>query len=366
MTNATLYQITARLRARQFMPTALSDFTTDSGTTVPATLALEPHWSLYSLDLSGNLAVFVRLPPDCDLTQAAFIPQTQFDAATAVLTLALDALPALSQALPDPANLIFLFSIGRCGSTLTHHILNTAPDTFALSEPRAFLTLALARHDLPADNARDLIAATTRFLYRPPPGQPHSFAIKLHSQCLYQVRAYHRAYPKARFLFLYRDAGGWANSFSRFLQKLGTPLLLDAATLARTWTILTADAPLADLAATLDVTAPISAHAPVLAAGWAHYLAAYRAASANGVPFHAMSYADLTSARDQTIRALLAHCGLSDAALTQALLAFDRDSQKGTEISRGGQAQGFGKADYDSLINTLSRIPEAPAADVLL
>lgn len=43
-----------------------------------------------------------------------------------------------------PANLILLFLIGRCGTTLANHILNTAPDTSALSEPRALVTLALA------------------------------------------------------------------------------------------------------------------------------------------------------------------------------------------------------------------------------
>lgn len=336
MSNATLYQITARHRARQFMPTALTDFTTDAGTAVDSAIVSDPLWSLYSLDLAGNLAVFVRLSPDTDLTRAAFIPQTQFDAATAVLTLPLDDLPALSETLPRPANTIFLFSIGRCGSTLAHHILNTAPDTYALSEPRAFVTLAMARHDMPPDRATALLAAVTRFLYRPPHGQSPAFAIKLHSQCLYQAALFHRAMPQARLLFLTRDAEPWANSYSRFLQRLGTDPVLDPVALARTWSILTANAPIADLAATLDVTAPQTPHAPVLAAAWAHNHAQFHAAA---VPALHLSYQDLTTHRAATIRTLLAYCGLSDAGMADALATFDRDSQAGTEISRTSTAQ---------------------------
>ena len=65
--------------------------------------------------------------------------------ATDVMTLPLDTLLAALADLPQPAKRIFLFSIGRCGTTLTHHILNAVPEVLALSEPRAFVTIAMAR-----------------------------------------------------------------------------------------------------------------------------------------------------------------------------------------------------------------------------
>ena len=43
--------------------------------------------------------------------------------------------------------------------------------------------------------------------------------------------------------------------------------------------------------------------------------------------------------------------------LSDALATFDRDSQEGTAIARGGNVTGFGKADYSSLINMLERVP---------
>lgn len=367
MPAATYFQILSRYRCRQFMPTAKSDFTTDAGTPVDSAIVHDPRWSLYGIDIEANIAIFVCLAPGTDLSVASFIPQTQFDAASAVLTLPLDALPALSEALPRPENLIFLFSIGRCGTTLANHILNTVDDTYALSEPRAFVSLANARHDMPAESAQSLITAVTRFMFRPPQGQaPRNFAIKFHSQVLYQADLFHRAFPDAKFLFLNRDAKSWANSFSRFLQNLGDAPLLAPDRLRNTWTILTAHAPLNQLAKTLDVTAAQTMHAPILGAVWSHYLAQFYAHKASGVPFHPLHYTDLTTNRDTTVRDLLAYCSLSDSALPAALATFDRDSQEGTAIGRGGQAIAMGVADYASLINTLAKMPNPIPWDVRL
>ena len=144
---------------------------------------------------------------------------------------------------------------------------------------------------------------------------------------------------------------------SRFLQNLGNPLLLDPDRLAAAWRILTAAAPLDALAATLDVTAPLTPHPPLLACAWAHYLNQFRGLRAAGVPFHSLRYDDLTTDRERSIRDLLAHCDLSASTMAVALATFDRDSQAGTAIGRGGAVTGFDKADFYSLINTLERVP---------
>ena len=43
--------------------------------------------------------------------------------------------------------------------------------------------------------------------------------------------------------------------------------------------------------------------------------------------------------------------------LSDALATFDRDSQEGTAIARGGNVTGFADADYSSLINMLKGVP---------
>ena len=43
--------------------------------------------------------------------------------------------------------------------------------------------------------------------------------------------------------------------------------------------------------------------------------------------------------------------------LSDALATFDRDSQAGTAIARGGNVTGLTDSDYSSLINMLERVP---------
>lgn len=371
MTRSLRHDILSRHRPREFAPTGLADFTTDPGTEVDAAALLrDPAWSLYALELETGRAIFVHLAPGTDLSRAAFIPQAQFAAAQAVLSVPLDDLSGLSADLPAPERLILLFSIGRCGTTLANHILNTVPDTFALSEPRAFVTLALARHQMPPARAEALIAAVTRLMFRAPQGlpsgdqAPRHFAIKFHSQVLYQADLFHRAFPQAKFLFLYRDAQSWASSMSRFLQNLGEPLLLTPEQLARTWWIGSAGAPLDELAPGLDITAPLTAHAPLLACVWAHLITCYRLHLAKGLKFHALRYDDLTRDREGSIRALLSHCDLPASTMAEALATFDRDSQAGTEIAQGGSSTSFSAADVADLRATLDRLPDPLPWDI--
>lgn len=364
---ATLFPILTRHREHQFAPTALTDFTLGPGEAVDAALLTDPSWSLYSLDLEADRAVFLRLAPGTDLSAAPFIPQVQFEAAIQALILPLNDLPAAAEDLPRPETLIFLFSIGRCGTTLAHHILNSVPGVLALSEPRAFVTLAMARQAMGADRAQALISAATRFCFRPLPDRPAAaMAIKLHSQCLFQAELYHRAFPAAKFLFLYRDALSWGDSFSRFMQNLGTSLALDPKALLRFWRILSADAPVEDLAPWLDVKAATSTHAPLLAAGWAHSLAQAQRLIGQGLPFHSLRYDRLEASREASITALLAHCGLPTREMAAALAAFDRDSQEGTVIARGGKAQGFTERDRQDLLATLAHGPVPLSFDLQL
>jgi Sulfotransferase family len=367
MSSATIFPILSRHRDRQFAPTSPADFTLGAGVPAPVSTLGDPQWSLYSLDLAGGQAVFLHLPPGTDLSSAPFLPQRQFETATQALTLPLDMLPAAARDLALPRTLVFLFSIGRCGTTLAHHILNSVPGVLALSEPRAFVTLAMARHDMAPERAQDLIAAVTRFCHRPLPGRPaEALAIKLHSQCLFQAEAYHRAFPQAKLLFLYRDALSWGQSFSRFMQKLGTPLALDPTALRRFWSILSANTPAEELAHWLDISAAVTPHAPLVAAGWAHALAELRRLQAHGLPFHCLRYDDLESQRRASITALLDHCGLAITAMDAALAAFDRDSQEGTDIARGGTTQGFSDADRRLFLATLAGGPNPLPPDLRL
>ena len=90
----------------------------DGGPVDPATV-LSPEHSLYCLSHERREALFVETGTDVDLSRAAFFYQTQYDAARSLVAVPYDALQTLArQVRVDDRQLIMLFSIGRCGSTL--------------------------------------------------------------------------------------------------------------------------------------------------------------------------------------------------------------------------------------------------------
>lgn len=105
-----------------------ADFTVGDEVAVsPDIVIREPGWSLYSLDLEKALAWFVQLPYGTDLSNSVFAFRDQRRLARRLLQIALDEAVTLSQQVAPPERVIFGFSIGRCGSTLVSHVLNTCP-----------------------------------------------------------------------------------------------------------------------------------------------------------------------------------------------------------------------------------------------
>lgn len=368
MSRATLYEIVARHRAEEFDPARLTDFTLSPGRDVAAEIVVrDPAWSLYGINLDDDQAIFVRLSPDTDLPNAAFVHMMQFATAQQVLTLPLSALPALSLDLPRPEKIIFVFSIGRCGTTLASHMLAEVPTVYSLSEPDPFMTLALARFTLPEGEQLAMIAATTRFCYRPPAGRPATtLAIKFQSQALYQAKLFHQAFPEAKYLFLYRDATSWANSFSHFIQMVGFPAPMSAESLAFGWMKLSASAPLEILGQSIDLTATSFSHAGLLTAAWIYYIQHYQQLLANGLPFFALRYNELNRDREASTARLLAHCGLPAVDLAAALTAFDRDSQEGTSISRDHRMVDLTPAERALVAEIIASRPDSLAPDMIL
>ena len=180
------------------------DFSLGPGQAVsPKKLIAQPEWSLYSLDLAKGLAWFVELPPGVDLSASVFAFRDQRLLARRLLEVSLDDLVEISTQIPLPAKLILVFSIGRCGSTLVSHVLNTSPRVWGLSEPIAFPRLIMTNYNsgvrlaAPREKMVELIRACTRLQFRPPAGSGRDvFAIKFHSQCLFQADCTLRPFPR--------------------------------------------------------------------------------------------------------------------------------------------------------------------------
>ena len=99
----------------------------------PRVITQQPGWSLYGLDRAADCAVFVDLPPGTDLAQSPFSYATQHRLARRVLTMPLADLEREAELAPPLPRMVLIFSIGRCGSTLMSHALNTVPGVWCLS-----------------------------------------------------------------------------------------------------------------------------------------------------------------------------------------------------------------------------------------
>lgn len=344
---------------------SLSDFVLGPAESVASRMAIaEPDWSLYALDKAADCALFVELPLGTDLSACPFAYADQHRLARRVLTLPLAGLDDLASQIPAARQVILLFNIGRCGSTLVSAALNAVPGLWSLSEPDAYSTLVLqhyhsrTRQDFPPEQAVRLIRACTRLLFRPPVGRPFDvFAVKLRSQSLFQADLFHRALPGASFVFLYRDALSWAGSVYYMLRKYGFPERLTGDDRALAWSVFTAAADLAELRRYLDIDADSVPVEAALAPAWACNMVEYTRHLRGGVPFLALRYNEIKAEREKSVERLLRHCGLPLDHAAQALQAFDHDSQAGTKLSQDTGGDRLSVERIAALAEVLARQP---------
>lgn len=336
---AALHSIVSRARPVEVAAPALADFQLGAGEAIDARLANQPGWSLYCLDLDARQAVFVELAPDVDLADAAFCGVRQFREARRALVAPLTALPGLAQDVALPETLIFIFSMGRCGTTLAHWMFNEVEGVWGLSEPGALEDLVQGRRRLAPDELRALLQAATRLCFRPPPSRrARAFVVKLRSQALFGAGEFAAAFPQARAIFMHRDAVGWANSRHLTGQRLGGNFIATIESRKEFWRRMTAGASLDGLKPYCDVESEAAGAEEFNAALWARHMAEYESLRAGGMEFLAVDYETLVEDREATARAMLRHSGLPEGAAARALRAFEADSQQGTALARAHAA----------------------------
>lgn len=341
------------------------DFVLDELQAVSSDLvARQPNWSLYSLDLMANLAWFVEMPDEFDLSASAFAFIDQHSHARRVLRLSLDDLIEVAARIPPPPHVIFVFNIGRCGSTLVSHILNSSPRVWGLSEPVAFPQMIQQNYNsdhrlqYPGGRLVELIRSCTRLLFRPPQGAGKDvFAVKFHSQCLFQADLYQQAFPEASFVFLYRDALDWTKSWYQMARKYGFPAAASGQEKTAIWNTITAADDLAKLRPYVDIEAEQVAMEDGLVIGWARNIEEYDRLLRGGVPFLALRYDELNRDRAASLAHLFEHCGLTRQEAIAGLSAFDRDSQAGMMVSHDVVAESLTDDQVTRLRRVLARHP---------
>src|SRR5262245_46855332 len=206
---------------------SLAHFSLSAGAEVDADIVLnQPNMSLYCLDDAQKCAIFVELPPDLDLATAPFVYQTQYEQAQRLISVPYETFRRLAHALPEVQRLIVVYISGRSGSTLLSHVFNALDSVRSFAEPDAASQFAYLRS---ADGQRDaelreLLDSTVRFLCKPTPLKtPSTYALKLRNEGLRVMDLFQATFPRAKNLFLYRDAVGFVASFYRIFKLVHIP-----------------------------------------------------------------------------------------------------------------------------------------------
>jgi len=211
-----------------------------------------PHCSLYCFDFTQRRAWFVKTKSNEDLYTAPFLYLAQLKHATHVYTIPLELLEKvlLQEQQPTAANtfaykhdltslvsdeqVLFLFSTGRCGSTLLCKVLGKIDGVLGLQEPEPFTSLAGLRN---AGGASDDEIITCLRLCLVSHCRPHhknvkKWIFKLQSQMTEIMDLFPRAFPNAQNLFMYRSAEGVTKSIAKMMPSLEDELIEQQAHLA--------------------------------------------------------------------------------------------------------------------------------------
>lgn len=182
----------------------------------PATFFATGGLSLYSYDRDFSQVLYVDGTGRERLSQSPFIYQTQYENADYIYRVPISLLKSPKSGAEKDR--IFVFSTGRCGSTLLNNLLKLVPNAACLSEPD-YPYLLVQQHFKGWPDVKDPVAEIKRVipnLILDREGNDKELEIiKLRSQCILVADKIREAFPTAKFIFMYREPSGWFRSASR-------------------------------------------------------------------------------------------------------------------------------------------------------
>ncbi|MFC8847535.1 MULTISPECIES: sulfotransferase [unclassified Micromonospora] len=371
--SAQVLDILDKVAAAEFVPASPHNFVVRPGGSVPAESLLgDPDVSLHCLDDEHRLAYFVQTLPGVDLAGGAFLYLDQYRAAQRLITVPYETLHRLADDLPDPARLILVYSVGRCGSTLLSRALGEVAGVRSYSEPDVFTEIALLRHEDPSRDAEyaRLIRSCVRVLGNTGSntggrdGGTPTLAVKFRASGIQLGDLFHQVFPDARGLFLHRDAHPWLESMHQGF----TPHLPDPAAQLAFLRYVLAQAPLIMPFVARHQRQPTPTEAYLLT--WLSVLDRYLTLRRAGVLLLPVAYEALGADPKATLADLLAHCGLPIDRVDAAYGTFAADSQEGTRLSRASRrrnpAAALGAEDFAQARAVLAEYPVVDPGDPLV
>lgn len=311
----------------------LEDFDYVEGETIDAkTIIRNPNISLYCLDPQNQRAIFVETPLDVDLSQAPFFYQAQYDQSQKLIAVPFEELPELAQDIEPIEQLVLIYSVGRCGSTLLSKVFNQVDTVLSLSEPDVFSQLVGMRNpDGSNDNqiAQLLKICLAIQCKQTLPGQQSCCVIKFRSFGIELADLINQIAPDAQVIFLYRNAEDVVQSSIQafaFLSKMLPQIKEKIEIYSRFMPLLKEYANFVDF----DDSSAIDLYTT----GWLSVMQRYLSIYEQGIPTCAIRYEDLIANPQQLVTSIFQSCGLQISEVSYACQVFEKDSQTGSSLSQ--------------------------------
>lgn len=301
--------------------------------------AIEPDFllqhagiSLYCLDPEKSKMVFVETPLEVDLTKGAFYYAEQYKHASAVFTLSYEGFIELCRGSgsQDPS-LVFVYSVGRSGSTLLKSLFNEIESCSSFSEYDVFTQLTVMRE---WDGSKDeliqqLLEASVRFMCRKPLGAGHKWVFKHRSFTIELADLLTAAFPSAKNIFLYRNAVDYLKSaWNAFAQSVDT----EAGSLEEHVGRMSKVSPLiAEFAHERKRALPIHELGALM---WLSVMESCLVMQGRGIDFLGVRYEELIEKPKETLVEILNYCEIYKFSWQRLWQTFNKDSQDGSVLSR--------------------------------
>jgi hypothetical protein len=357
---AQVFDVVSREKLNPFEIVAVEDFELSENGFVDAQTILDnPNILLYCLEPQNKQAVFVETPDVGDIFAAPFYYISQYEHATQVLKISYETLERLAdQVILDDQRMILIYSMGRCGTTLTSSAFSQAENVVSLSEPDVFTQLVQMR-DFSGTNDGEIGALTKAcFLLTCRDwvdGQQPVWVLKFRSFVVEIADMIYAHFPQAKSLFLYRHADPWGKSMARAFGGNESPTQEQLIGFWMWSKMVVKKLDRYNLISLEEISAGL-----LISLMWLNYMERYLEHLEAGQPMLPVRYEDLKANPELVIRKIFDYCGVAVANMNSLLDVFHQDSQAKTPVSRDQLKQVSWELDPDDIAIVQSVIAKQP------
>lgn len=328
------HKIVEKARTNPVAVVSPKDFQSEPFTEIPISEVItDPKFSLYCFDTDSESALFVELDDPLAVESAPFYYQAQYSHATALVSVPMALFHEVATQIPSPSKgVVFIHSVGRCGSTLLSKVLQGIPTVHSLSEPDDISQLGRFRTEFgfPDHFTEDLLASSVKWRCKSRVGQPPmTLAIKTRSEALVLHDMFARRFSNAAHVFLYRDGISWLRSV---IQNWSVDRDLSDPELNRS--MLDGWANILPLAKDFKLRAAKLNPVQIRILAWITCMEGYLSLRQARVPICAAIFEDLVTQPTSILNQLLEFSGIDGLDHDVMAEILQRDSQAGTVFDR--------------------------------